>query len=108
MAIAGRRVAVINGEGQQILRFLGDVYADERLDSSALLIPRTSLTLAHLQSYPKGRRGDVVASLPCDEQDVQELIGLGYIERGTGALLRISERGRRALPGRPSRRAAVM
>lgn len=88
---------MINSEGQRILRHLNEVYEDDGLESSVLFIPRTHTSPASLQSIAKGRPpgGAVVAEVDCDDQEVLELIDLGYIARGSGALVRISESGRR-------------
>ncbi len=88
---------MINSEGQRILRHLNGVYEDDRLESSALFIPRTHTSPASLQSIAKGRPPGValVAEVDCDDQEVLELIDRGYIVRGSGAWVRISEDGRR-------------
>ncbi len=84
---------MVSGEGRRILRYLNKVYNDEQLDSSVMFLVVDGP--AFLRAHPKDwAAGGAPPDFWCDEQDVLELIDLGYITWGSGKMLRISEKGR--------------
>lgn len=103
-----KEAVMLNEHGRQILRFLDRVYADGRLDSSVLFITLDGPASLRARTNEPGA-GGTPTDFECDEQDVLELIDLGYITRGSGAMIRISAAGRQlvtrdfaAVPARPA------